>query len=89
MHKLAMPLLWVAMSVALVSYGPVLAQNSAPSTPGKVSAPTLPDPVDRSAVESDPEKAAAARKQRCRLHPGTCTRGETPNKPPPRSGLPQ
>lgn len=83
MHKLALPLpvILTAMSVALFAHSPAPAQNAAPPTPAEVTTPSPPDPVSRATLESDAVKAVAARKQRCRVHPDTCTRG-TPIKQP-------
>ena len=84
MHKLnqSLPVVLVAMSVALFAHSPAPAQSPAAPGPAGKPAPSSPDPAGRAALESDPAKAAAARKERCRLHPGTCTRGETPSKAP-------
>jgi hypothetical protein len=48
--------------------------------------PTTADPpgtaVGGSTDPSATEKAVAARKERCRLHPGTCRRGQPKPEPP-------
>ncbi|HEY3655858.1 MAG TPA: hypothetical protein VGL34_12895 [Steroidobacteraceae bacterium] len=65
----------IALSLALFAQALTLAQ-----TPTPVPPPPQPDAAASAAVKSDPVKAVAARKQRCRLHPGTCTRGDAAGK---------
>jgi hypothetical protein len=56
-------------------------------TPSGANAPAaIADPpastVSGAADTSTAEKAVAARKERCRLHPGACKRGQKKTEPP-------
>jgi hypothetical protein len=87
MHKLefSRPAVVIALGLALFALHPVPAQTPATSAPAPApaAAPT-PDPASRAALESDAVKAVEARKQRCRLHPGTCARGGERKPVPPK-----
>jgi hypothetical protein len=49
-----------------------------PGTTADSPGTAVSSPADASAAE----KAVAARKERCRLHPGTCRRGQQKPEPP-------
>ncbi len=67
------------LSTVLAAASLALFMNS--RVPAQTPAPVPPEPVSRPDLEADAVKAVAARKQRCRLHPGTCTRDRPPPKP--------
>jgi hypothetical protein len=77
------PAVLMMLSLALFAQTPAPAQAPAAPTPTPAPASPPPDPASRATLESDAVKAVAARKQRCRLHPGTCTRDAASHKPVP------